>query len=110
MFTVIFQLDALDTEVSEVVSLIRSAKNRRAPINRLPRDVLVLIPDFWDGLEREKIAIVLTHVCRAWRELFISLASLWTNFRCVDADETRSYLERSKSALLNSITHASEND
>ena len=100
MFTVIFQLDALDTEVSEVVSLIRSAKNKRAPINRLPRDVLVLIPDFWDGLEREKIAIVLTHVCRAWRELFISLASLWTNFRCVDADETRSYLERSKSAPI----------
>ena len=100
VFTVIFQLDALDTEALEVVSLIRSAKNRRAPINRLPRDVLALIPDFWSGLEREKIAIILTHVCRAWRELFISLASLWTDFRCVDADKTRSYLERSKSAPI----------
>jgi hypothetical protein len=90
VFTVTFQLDALDREASEVVSLIRSAKNRQAPINRLPRDVLALIPGFWSELGREKIAIVLTHVCRAWRGLFISLASLWTDFRCVDADKTRS--------------------
>lgn len=100
VFIVIFQLDALDREALEVVSLVRSAKNRQAPINSVPRDVLALISDFWSGLEREKIVIVLTHVCRAWRELFISLASLWTDFRCVDADKTRSYLERSRSAPI----------
>jgi len=42
--------------------------------------------------------IVLTHVCRAWRELFTSRSSLWTDFTCMDADKTLVYLERSKSS------------
>ena len=100
VFTVTFQLGALHREVLEVASLIQSARNRRAPINRLPRDVLALIPGFCGGRERGIIAIVLTHVCHAWREIFISLASLWTNLCCVDAEKTRSYLERSKSAPI----------
>ena len=100
VFTVIFQLGALHQEALEVASLIQSVRNRRAPINRLPRDVFALIPGFWGGRERGIIAIALTHVCRAWREIFISLASLWTNLCCVDAEKTRSYLERSKSAPI----------
>jgi hypothetical protein len=98
VFTVVFQLVALDEEASEVVFFIRAVRNRRAPINGLPRDVLALIPQFFDGQEREKIAIVLTHVCRAWREVFISLASLWTHFDCADAAKTRCYFDRSKLA------------
>ncbi|KAF9650943.1 hypothetical protein BDM02DRAFT_3111242 [Thelephora ganbajun] len=95
------ELDALDRDASEVLSLIRFRRNRLAPINQLPREVLTLIPDFWDGREREKIAITLTHVCRAWREIFVSRASLWTDFHCMDADKTRVYLERSKSCPIN---------
>ena len=44
--------------------------------------------------------ISLTHVCQAWREIFISHASLWTRFDCVDMDKTRVYLERSKSSPI----------
>ena len=45
--------------------------------------------------------VALTHVCQAWREVFISRVSLWTNFDCVGADRTRIYLERSKSSPIN---------
>ena len=101
IFTVIFQLDALDQVACEVISSIRSMRNRRAPVNRLPWDVLALIPDFWKGHKKRRVAITLTHVCRTWREIFMSRASLWTDFYCIDAEKTRVYLERSKSVPIN---------
>ena len=71
--------------------------------------MLTLLPDFWDpqdrnhnrDRDRDHDVIALTHVCRAWRELFISRSSLWTNFYCVDPDKTHTYLERSKSSPIN---------
>jgi len=44
--------------------------------------------------------IALTHVCRAWREMFTSRSSLWTYFDCADAEKTRAYIERSKSSPI----------
>jgi len=44
--------------------------------------------------------IALTHVCRDWREMFVSRSSLWTDFYRQDADKTRVYLERSKSSPI----------
>ena len=71
-----------------------------APINRIPPEVLSLIPDSWNGRNKDRGVIALTHVCRAWREVFTSRSSLWTNFYCEDADKTRVYLERSKSSPI----------
>ena len=98
---IIFQVDALEREALGVLSLIRSWRNRFAPINRVPPEVLTLIPNFWGKRRREKAAITLTHVCRAWREIFASRSSLWTDFDCEDAEKTRVYLERSKSSPIN---------
>jgi hypothetical protein len=39
-------------------------------------------------------------VCRAWRAIFTSRSSLWTDFDCEDAEKTRIYLERSKSSPI----------
>jgi hypothetical protein len=85
----------------DVLRLIRSWRNTLAPINRIPPEVLTLIPDFWNGYYGGKSTIALTHVCRAWREIFTSRSSLWTDFRCADAEKTRVYLERSKSSPIN---------
>jgi len=72
-----------------------------APINRIPREILALIPDFLDTRDRDEGVIALTHVCRAWREVFVSRSSLWTNFDCSDEEKTRVYFERSKSSPIN---------
>ena len=72
-------------------------KNTFAPINRIPPEVLSLIPAHCDT-DRELIA--LTHVCRGLRELFISHASLWTYLDCTNVDKTRVYIERSKASPL----------
>ena len=84
----------------EVLHLIRSWRNRLAPINQIPPEILSLVPDFWDINERDQEVITLTHVCRAWREVFTSRSALWTDFDCIDEDKTRVYLERSKSSPI----------
>jgi len=48
----------------------------------------------------DKDVIALTHICRAWREIFTSRSSLWTDFDCADVDKTRVYFERSKSSPI----------
>ena len=50
--------------------------------------------------DRNQDVIALTHVCKAWRKIFTSCPSAWTDFDCEDADKTRVYLERSKSSPI----------
>ena len=72
-----------------------------APINKVPREILALVPDFLDTCDRNKGVIALTHVCRAWREVFVSRASLWSDFNCWNEERTKVYFERSKSSPIN---------
>jgi hypothetical protein len=77
-------------------------KNRLAPINRVPPEILALIPDFrGKHCDRDQFIITLTHVCRDWREVFISRSSLWTDLDCKNEDKTRIYFERSKPLPVN---------
>ena len=71
------------------------------PINRIPPEILSLIPDFWYACERDQNLIALTHVCRTWREVFISRPSLWTNLDCEDEEKACVYLKRSKTSPIN---------
>ena len=80
--------------------MIRGCENILAPINKIPPEILALIPDFWDTRHRDEGVITLTHVCHAWREIFVSRSSLWTNFDCLDEEKTRVYFERSKSSPI----------
>jgi len=92
-------VNSLEQDALDVLSLIRSVKNSFAPINRIPPEVLLLIPDYYDD-DTDQGLIVLTHVCRGWRDVFISRSSLWTQLDCVDFDKTRTYIQRSKSSPL----------
>jgi len=71
-----------------------------SPINRIPPEILVLLPDFWDAYNKDKNIITLTHVCWVWRQVFTSRSSLWTRIDCEDKDKTRVYLERSRSSPI----------
>ena len=77
--------------------MIRSIKNTFAPINRVPPEVLSLIPDYFST---DNELITLTHVCRSWREIFTSHASLWTFLDCTNFDKTDVYIQRSRGSPL----------
>jgi len=72
-------------------------KNTFAPINRIPEDILSLIPSYCNTGGQ---LVTLTHVCRGWRERFISFSSLWTFLDCTNVEQTRVYIERSKTSPL----------
>ena len=76
-------------------------KNNLAPVNRIPPEVFSTIPDYWaDEDTADENLITATHVCRGWRNLFISRPSLWTQLDCTHVEKTRIYVERSKSSPL----------
>ena len=99
-YGVIFQVSALEHDALEVLSLVRSMKNSVVPVNRIPPEILSLILDYLEGRDKDKNLIKLTHVCRSWRDIFISHSSLWTRLDFKDVDKTRVYIERSKSVPL----------
>jgi len=70
--------------------MVHSLKNRLSPIYRIPPEVLALITDFWCTGHGDEELIALTHVCRAWREMFVSRSSLWTKFDRTNANKTTS--------------------
>jgi len=74
-----------------------SIKNTFASVNQIPPEVLSLIPEYCYSDEE---LINLTHVCRNWREIFTSRASLWTFLDCKDPEKTSVYLERSRACPL----------
>ena len=92
-----FQVDAPERDASEVLSLDLSAKNSFAPINRIPTEVLSLIPDHLDEDkgDADRDLITLTHVSRGWRSTFVSRSSLWTWLDCMDVEKTCTYIQRS---------------
>ena len=92
------QVNSLERDASEVLALVRSAKNSFAPVNRIPPEILSLVPDYFGGDDKQLIA--LTHVCRSWRDTFIFRPSLWTQPDFKNIDKTRAYIQRSQSSPL----------
>ena len=80
--------------------LLQSAKNSFAPVNRIPPEVFSLIPDYYLEDNADKTLISLTHVCRGWRTIFTSRASLWIRLDFKNVDKTRAYIQRSRSSPL----------
>ena len=83
----------------EVLGLVRSLKNSFAPINKIPPEILSLIPDYCDEDDIGRALVALTHVCRGWRDMLISRSSLRTTLDLMNAEKTRTYIQRSKSSL-----------
>ena len=83
-----------------MLHLVQFTKNSFAPINRIPPELFSLIPQCWDRSFRDKNLIVMTHVCRGWRDTLTRCSLLWTSLNCVDSNKTRVYIERSRSSPL----------
>lgn len=93
-------MDSLERDAFEVLKLVQSMKNSFAPINRIPPEVLSLIPDYYCEGAVDRAPTALTHVCRSWREIFTSRSSLWTTLEFTNIDKTRAYIQRSRSSPL----------
>ncbi|KAF9787331.1 hypothetical protein BJ322DRAFT_1019770 [Thelephora terrestris] len=71
------ELCAIEDQLQSALLTVRSTKNVViSAINRLPQDVLLLIPTYFDP-EAPKSVLNASHVCRLWRSVFLSSPALW---------------------------------
>ncbi|TRM57709.1 hypothetical protein BD626DRAFT_574204 [Schizophyllum amplum] len=73
----------------QLIEATKYTRNRRAPINRLPDDVLEIIfrlarpynagffPSWPISTKWSHRLLAVTHVCKRWRDVALGLASLW---------------------------------
>ena len=100
------QITALERDTSEVLCLLRSMQNTFAPINRIPPDILSLIPDYrerlryWDRWDADRGVVSLAYVCRGRKEVFTSRSSLRTHLDCKNSYKTDAYIERLRTLPL----------
>ena len=97
---------------TKVLPKLRLLESILPPINRLPKDIFVLIPRFFpqDELDPEADSrfpmngplIKMTHVCRSWRNVLLSTPSLWTqiDFSISKSKQAETFLGRSGDQLL----------
>ncbi|KAG2042877.1 hypothetical protein BDR03DRAFT_1087911 [Suillus americanus] len=104
-------LDAL----AESMRALRSRRNDLARISCLPPDILVTIFRHFESFENHTstsrhrgapICLILTHVCKQWRQLALDCPNLWTSINCVSPRWIGVMLERSKDAHLVATYHA----
>lgn len=88
---------ALEQQVVQILALVRSARNLKVMVNRLPPEVLAKVLSFRHD-DRDLISA--THVCGRWRCTILSTPLLWTEVVFGGLDRTLTYLERSKGTPL----------
>jgi len=94
------EVNALEQDALEILSLVRSVKNLFAPVNRISPEILSRTPDYYSEGGTDQDLLALTHVCRSWRNTFASRPSLWTRLDLRNVDKTTTYIQRSKSSPL----------
>ena len=95
-----FQFSRLTEDLSAVLTTLHERRNSLAPINRLPLDVLCLIPTHLTSLP-DRLRV--TFVCRHWRSIFVQHAALWSQLYLDGITNlllVRTLLERAKGAPL----------
>jgi hypothetical protein len=99
------QLADLDAKIAEVVREVRSFRNRFAPINFMPDEILSSIFSFSQFKKTAiKSACRVAAVCQRWRSAAISHAALWSTVRIsmesTSVEQALEYLSRSKETPL----------
>ncbi|KAI8998980.1 hypothetical protein BD414DRAFT_140839 [Trametes punicea] len=86
-------LRRLEAEIVEIVAL----RNKFAPINLLPPELLIQI---FSHLQSNGDLVAATHVCGHWRAVATGAPELWTSFKFEDVSLATAFFERSKTLPL----------
>jgi len=98
----------MELEAKHALSKIHSSMNTFPGINRLPPEVLALIPSF---LTEQKDLVSTTHVCRHWRNTIVASPPLWSppDNETVHKDLVAAYIDRCGGTPLD-VNFSSESD
>ena len=92
------EISQLDKDTTIALTTIREWRNSLVAINRIPLDVLSLIPTYFPSQNDRFRA---SSVCRHWRRTFLQRAELWSEL-CLSRGEThvKALLGRAKGSAL----------
>ena len=95
------EVSKLDRNNSTAVATIREWRNSLIRANRIPLDILSLIPTY---LSSHKDRLRASFVCRHWRRTFLQRAELWSELFLSKGDaHVKTFLERAKGSRLDVI-------
>ena len=95
----------LDHDISTLLTTAREWRNSFLPINRIPLDVLSLLPTH---LSAQKDLFRASFVCRHWRRTFLQHAALWSHLVLSKGEVyVKTLLERAKWSPLDITTNVS---
>ena len=96
------KLSQLDEDITTILATVREWRNSLIPINRLPEDILSLIPTH---LSCQQDRLRASFICVHWRRAFLRRAELWSElFLWKGEDCVKAHLERSKGSILDVST------
>ena len=97
------QVSQLDQDVSTPMATIREWKNSFVCVNRIPLEILSLIPTY---LTCDNDRLRASFVCRLWRRAFLQRADLWSKLSLSKSDAClRAFLERAKGSALDILVN-----
>ena len=92
------QVSQLDQDISTPLATIREWKNSFVCVNRIPLDILSLIPTY---LTCDNDRLRASFVCRLWRRTFLQRADLWSQLSLSKGEASvKTFLERAKGSGL----------
>ena len=97
------EISQLERGILTALGAVRESKNSFVPINRIPLDVLCLIPTH---LPSHKDRFRASFVCRHWRKAIIQRGSLWSQLFLIEGEDyVKTLLERAKGSALDVVTN-----
>jgi len=98
----------MELEAKHALSTIHFSMNTFPTINRLPPEILALIPSF---LTSYRDLVYTTHVCRHWRKTIIASPPLWSSLdnEAMHRDLVATYMDRCGGTPLD-VTFSSGSD
>ena len=77
-----------------VLNAVSRLINALAPINRLPPEILGMIPKYGSG-QTSKDLVAVSSVCSYWRNTFVAAPSLWMTLDGKGLEKSRAWVKRS---------------
>ena len=100
------EVSQLGRDASVALAAIHEWKNSFVPINRVPLEVLSLIPTH---LPSQKDRFRATFVCRRWRRTFLQHAALWSHLYLSNGKVyVKNLLERAKGSALDILVGSTD--
>ncbi|KAL1947307.1 hypothetical protein VTO73DRAFT_14268 [Trametes versicolor] len=87
--------------IQDVAIHLRYLRNTKAPVNRLPSEVLVRVFSYSVSTSPNEHDLVnATHVCKWWREVALDYSWLWSTLSVTTIHKATTFLRRAKGNLI----------